>query len=304
MLEIFDPAFADSVARLSVPILLAALGGAICHRAGVFNIALEGFILIGAFTAVVGSYYSQSTLVALISAALGGVFLALIFAEFHLRRPGDPIVVSIAINLISLGLTTYCLRSLFGVTGVFQHENIIKIPSINIPILNEIPFFGSFLSNQSLLFYFSISAVIFFHLFFIYHKFGNWMRAAGENPMALLTTGVKPGRMKLLSLIICGILCGLAGAQLSIFNVSLFVENMSAGRGWIAVVVVLATGGRALPLLLLVLLFGTIDSMSLRVQGLGLPQQFTEMMPYAASLLVLIIVSVRRTYLTKWNLSK
>ena len=95
-------------------------------------------------------------------------------------------------------------------------------------------------------------------------------------------------------LVLCGVCCGLAGAQLSISNVSLFVENMSAGRGWIAVVIVLVTNGRPIPLLGLVLLFGFVDSLSLRLQGFGFPQQFTEMMPYIASLLALIFVSIRR----------
>ena len=120
------------------------------------------------------------------------------------------------------------------------------------------------------------------------------MRAAGENPLALKAVGIKPAPVKLLALVLCGICCGLAGAQLSISNVSLFVENMSAGRGWIAVVIVLVTNGRPIPLLGLVLLFGFVDSLSLRLQGFGFPQQFTEMMPYIASLIALIFVSIRR----------
>ena len=120
------------------------------------------------------------------------------------------------------------------------------------------------------------------------------MRAAGENPLALKTVGIMPTRVKLLALVLCGVCCGLAGAQLSISNVSLFVENMSAGRGWVAVVIVLVTNGRPIPLLGLVLLFGFVDSLSLRLQGFGIPQQFTEMMPYIASLIALIFVSIRR----------
>ncbi len=295
MLEsLFDPAFSASLARLTTPILLAALGGAICLRAGVFNIALEGFILMGAFMAVVGSYFGQSALVSLLAAMAGGIFMALLFAEFHLRRPGDPIVVSIALNLVALGLTTYLLRAAFGVSGVFRDPAIGKIPDLHFVPIEGIPFLGSFLSGQSVLFYFAIAAVIFAHYFLARHRLGLWLRAAGENPKALLATGVRPVGMQLLALILCGMLCGLAGAQLSVSNVALFVENMSAGRGWIAVVAVLVVAGRPLPLLGLVFLFGAVDSLSLRVQGLGWPQQFTEMMPYAASLLALMVASWRR----------
>ena len=116
--DLFDPAFADSVARIAVPILLASLGGAICHRAGVFNIALEGFILMGAFAAVLGSFMLGHVFWGVLCAILAGILMGLLFAEFHIRRPGDAIVVSIALNLIGLGLTTYLLRSVLGVSGV------------------------------------------------------------------------------------------------------------------------------------------------------------------------------------------
>ena len=129
--DLFDPAFADSVARIAVPILLASLGGAICHRAGVFNIALEGFILMGAFAAVLGTFILGHVFWGVLSAILAGVFMGLLFAEFHLRRPGDAIVVSIALNLIGLGLTTYLLRAVLGVSGVFQDEALGKIIEIN-----------------------------------------------------------------------------------------------------------------------------------------------------------------------------
>ena len=105
---------------------------------------------------------------------------------------------------------------------------------------------------------------------------------------------MNPVRIKFLVLLLCGLLCGLAGAQLSISNVGLFVENMSAGRGWIAVVAVLLCGGRPIPLFLLIILFGLVDSLSLRIQGLGLPQQITELLPYIVCLAVLIIVSYKK----------
>ena len=289
--QLIDPNFAGSVARLTTPILLAALGGAICERAGVFNIALEGFILLGAFMAVVGSYFGGSAYVGILTAMAGGVFLGLLFAEFHIRRKGDPIVISIALNLVGIGLSTYLLSAIFDVTGAFQDPKIIKIVTFSIPGIESLPFIGPMFREQSLLFFFSLFFVVFLHFFFKYHKVGLWLRAAGENPQGLLSLGVQPQRMRFLALVLCGILCGLAGAQLSISNVGLFVEGMSAGRGWIAVVVVLLTRGRPLPLVALVFLFGIVDGLSLRVQGFNWPQQFTEMLPYLAALAVLIFSS-------------
>lgn len=292
MLELlFDPSFAGSVPRFVTPILLAALGGALCERAGVFNIALEGLMLTGAFAAVLGAYFAGSPYLGAFAAVLCGVAMGLVFAEFNLRRGGDPIVVSIAINILAAGLTTYLLRAIFNVTGAFSDPGIVGFEPIHIPLIASIPFIGQLLSGQSILFYLALAAVPAMHLFFARHRLGLRIRAAGENSAALKAGGVSPRAVQLLALVGCGALCGLAGAQLSIANVNLFVENMSAGRGWIAVVAVLLSRGRPLPLFVIALVFGVVDSLSFRVQGLGMPQQFTDMMPYLATLVVLVALS-------------
>lgn len=292
MLELlFDPSFAASVPRFVTPILLAALGGALCERAGVFNIALEGFLLMGAFAAVVGSYFSGSPWLGALAAMLGGVAMGLVFAEFNLRRGGDPIVVSIAINILAAGLTTYLLRAIFDAMGAFSDPAIAGFGPVSIPGLGWLPVLGPVFGGQSPLFCLALVAVPVASLFFARHRLGLRIRAAGENPAGLVAGGVSPRRVQLYALMGCGALCGLGGAQLSIANVNLFVENMSAGRGWIAVVAVLLTRGRPWPLLLIAFIFGTVDSLSFRVQGLGMPQQFTDMMPYLATLAVLIALS-------------
>lgn len=296
MLELlFDSSFAASVPRFVTPILLAALGGALCERAGVFNIALEGFLLTGAFAAVVGAYFAGSPLVGALAAVIAGIAIGLVFAEFNLRRGGDPIVVSIAINILAAGLTTYLLRAIFDVSGAFSDPAIAGFGAVHLPVIESIPGLGPFLSGQSILFYVALLAVAAMHFFFLRHRLGLRMRAAGENPQALAAGGVSPRRVQLWALVGCGALCGLGGAQLSIANVNLFVENMSAGRGWIAVVAVLLTRGRPWPLFAIALIFGFVDSLSFRVQGLGLAQQFTDMMPYVATLIVLIVLSWWRT---------
>ena len=165
----------------------------------------------GAFAAVLGTFMLGHVFWGVLSAILAGIFMGLLFAEFHLRRPGDAIVVSIALNLIGLGLTTYLLRSVLGVSGVFQDEALGKITEINLPVIERLPVFGSFLSGQSILFYVSIFLVILLHYIYSRHKLVFWMRAAGENPLALKTVGIKPTPVKLLALVLCGVCCGLAG---------------------------------------------------------------------------------------------
>jgi simple sugar transport system permease protein len=288
---LFDASFAASVPRFVTPILLAALGGALCERAGVFNIALEGFMLAGAFSAVVGSYFLGSAAAGALAAILGGILMGLVFAEFNLRRGGDPIVVSIAINLLASGLTTFLLRAVFHATGVFSNPAIVGFQGIAIPGLGALPGLGPLFRGQSVLYYIALLSVPALSLLFARHRLGLRLRAAGENPAALTAGGVDPRRVQLYALIGCGAFCGLAGAQLSIANVSLFVQDMSAGRGWIAVVAVLLSRGRPWPLFLIAVVFGVVDSLSFRVQGLGLPQQFTEMMPYLTTLAVLVLLS-------------
>jgi simple sugar transport system permease protein len=288
---LFDPSFFGSIPRFVTPILLAALGGAVCERAGVFNIGLEGMMLTGAFFAVLGAYFTGSPYGGALCAVLAGMALGAVFAEFNLRRGGDAIVVSIAINLLAAGITTFLLRAVFDVAGAFNDPAIAGFAPIHIPLVEDIPLLGRVLSGQSILFYLSLVAVWALHVFFARHRLGLRIRAAGENPAALKAGGVNPLSVQFAALLICGGLCGLAGAQLSISNVTLFVENMSAGRGWIAVVAVLLTRGRPWPVFFIALLFGMVDSLSFRVQGLGLAQQFTDMMPYLATLIVLTALS-------------
>ncbi len=288
---LFDTSFAASVPRFVTPILLAALGGALCESACVFNIALEGFLLAGAFAAVLGSYFTGSATAGALAAMVGGIAMGLVFAEFNLRRGGDSIVVSIAINLLAAGLTTYLLRAVFDVAGAFSDPAIVGFKGINIPVIGSIPWIGHVLSGQSILFYIAVAVVPLMHRFLARHRLGLRRRAAGENPQALAAGGVNPKRVQLWALVGCGALCGLGGAQLSIANVNLFVENMSAGRGWIAVVAVLLTRGLPWPLFAIALIFGVVDSLSFRVQGLGMPQQFTDVMPYLATLIVLTALS-------------
>jgi len=295
---LLDPAFLGSVPRFVVPVLLAALGGALCERAGVFNIALEGFVLVGAFAAVAGSWWAQSAGVGVLFACLGGMGMGLLFAEFSVRRGGDAIVVSVALNLLAIGLTTFLLRALFGVSGAFRDPRITGLGTVDLPLLDAVPLVGpplaALLSGQSPLLWVALALTLLLPFALARHRYGLRLRAAGEAPQALRTGGVSVRRLRTAALLGCGALCGLAGAQLSISNVNLFVENMSAGRGWIAVVAVLLTRGRPLPLFGVAVLFGTADSLSVRIQGLGLPQQATDALPYLATLAALIVASVWR----------
>lgn len=293
-LNIFDATLLNSTFRFVTPILLAALGGLLCERVGIFNIALEGLMLTGAFAAVVGSFYSGNAIVGVVVAVLAASVLAAIFAGFVITLRGNEIVLGIAVNLLASGLTIFLLRTMFGVKGAFRDPNLQGLGKIHIPGLETLPVLGPLLSGHSWVIYLSWLLVVGIHLLLFRHALGLRMRGVGEHPEAAETLGVNVSTIRYLTVILSGMLCGLAGAQLSLGNVTLFVEDMSAGRGWIAVVAVLF--GRAHPIGVFVasLLFGIADSAGFRLQGLGMPSQFTGMVPYVVTLISLFIIEARQ----------
>jgi simple sugar transport system permease protein len=293
-LNIFDATLLNSTFRFVTPILLAALGGLICERVGVFNIALEGLMLTGAFAAVVGSYYAGSAVGGVLVAILAGMALAAIFAVFAITLRGDMIVLGIAINLLASGLTVFLLRTIFGVKGAFQDPSLQGLGKIDLPGLAALPVLGPLLSGHSWIIYLSWLLVAAMQLLLFHHALGLRMRGVGEHPEAAATLGVNVVTLRYLAILFSGALCGLAGAQLSLGNVTLFVENMSAGRGWIAVVAVMFGQAHPLGVLAASLLFGLADSIGFRLQGLQMPSQFTGMVPYVVTLISLFIVEARR----------
>lgn len=277
----------------ATPILLAALGGSLTFYAGIFNIAMEGMMLVGAFFAVIGSYYFGSWLIGILLAILGSIAMAVIFILFSVILNTDEFVTGIGLNLFALGTTTYLLRQIFDVKGAFAGPGIVAVPRIDIPLIQDIPVIGQILSGQNLIIYLTLLITLYVSYLVFKTRFGLRLRAAGYNQTCLDTSGVPSWRVRVWSLLICGVLCGLAGAYLSLGYVTLFSENMSAGRGWISLAAVILVNGNPLGIAAISLLFGFSDGLGLFLQQV-LPSQFTSMVPYVATLIALFIYSVRR----------
>jgi simple sugar transport system permease protein len=276
--------FASALGALT-PILFAALAGALCQRAGVFNISLEGTMLVGAFAAVAGSWYTGSAWLGVLIAVVAGTAYSLILAVGHVSLGGDSIVLGVAINLLAVGLTSFLIRTVFGTRGTFSDPTLQGLGDI----LGGIPVVG----GHSLLVYLSWLAVPALAVLLYRHPWGLRLRGVGERPEAAASLGVSVTRYRYGVILAGGALCGLAGAQLALGNVTLFSENMTAGRGWIAVVAVML--GRALPygVLAAAVLFGLAEAFGFRLQGIGLPQQATDAAPYVVTLLALFVSSAR-----------
>jgi general nucleoside transport system permease protein len=276
--------FASALGALT-PILFAALAGALCQRAGVFNISLEGTMLVGAFAGVAGSWYTGSAWLGVLIAMIAGTAYSLILAIGHVSLGGDSIVLGVAVNLLAVGLTSFLIRTVFGTRGTFSDPTLQGLDTV----LDGVPVVG----GHSLLVYLSWLAVPALATLLYRHPWGLRLRGVGERPEAAASLGVSVTRYRYGVILAGGALCGLAGAQLALGNVTLFSENMTAGRGWIAVVAVML--GRALPygVLAAAVLFGLAEAFGFRLQGIGLPQQATDAAPYVVTLLALFVSSAR-----------
>ncbi|WP_353094463.1 ABC transporter permease [Tissierella praeacuta] len=292
--EIFNLALIQHTIRTATPLILAALGGLLTQQAGILNIGMEGMILLGAFFGVVGSYFFGSSLAGVIFAVFIGLLVGLLFALFVIDLKSDEFVIGIAINIFAGGVTVFLLRSIFGVKGAFSSPDIIPLPRLSFPILDKIPFLNTIFNNHTIFIYISWILVILIYIYLYKTPQGIWLRASGEYPDALETAGVSPRKMKYISSMACGILCGLAGVHLSLGYLTLFTENMSANRGFIALAAIIFGKANPIGTFVAALLFGFFDALGGRLQVVGIPSQFTQMIPYLATIFALIIVTKRQ----------
>jgi simple sugar transport system permease protein len=278
----------------TTPVLLAALGGAFTYYSGMFNIAMEGMLLVAAFCAVLGGFFSGSWLIGLACAILGGVAVALLFILFAIVLRTDEFVTGIALNLLAVGATTYALRQIFDTTGAFQDPAIPAIPALDIPVLSALPWVGPLLFKQNFVVYLAVILVAFAAYVIFRTRYGLRLRAAGHNAQALDTAGVPAAQVRIWALLACGVYCGIGGAFLSTGYLQLFGENMSAGRGWIALAAIILVSGNPWGIAVISLMFGFADGLGLLLQGNGLPPQITDTLPYVATLLALYVYARRK----------
>ncbi len=292
--DLFTIALLSSGLRLATPIILAALGGAFCARAGVLNLALEGKMLLGAFVAIVATYYLGNTVAGIFVAMLRGGMLGYMFAFFYLRYQVNLIILALAINLLIGELTVYVMRVLFGNVGSWSDPSIKRLPDFEIPLLNRIPFVGDILSGYNFIVYFSWAACIIGYVVLFHTKFGRHIRAVGENKQAAEALGINVRRVQVSAMVIAGMLCALGGAFLSVGHLSLFTRNMSNGLGWVAVTANIFGFQHPLGVLLTGYFFGLAEAFAVRIQNVtDLPPNLIQLLPQFATITALILVALR-----------
>jgi len=225
ILNLFDLDILAASIRVSIPIMLAALGGLLCLRAGVFNIALEGQMLVGSFFGIVVTEATvglgaqlgiSSTWFGIIGGLLGGLAMSMVFAVSILRFKADHIVAGIAINLLALGLTGFLLKTIFDVQGVFRPTDMVPLPKIVIPALADIPYVGDTISGHTPLVYLTFVIVLVTWVALYRMPSGLRLRSVGEQPDAARTAGIKVDRVRYQAVAWSGLLCGLAGTHLAL----------------------------------------------------------------------------------------
>jgi ABC-type uncharacterized transport system permease subunit len=273
--------------RMSTPILFASLGGMFTARVGIINFALEGIMIAGAFLGVYGSYITGNPWVGALLGAAGGVVAALILGFMSITAKVDQVVAGTGINILFLGLTSYLLNILFGI-GV-KPSKVNSFVELPIPLLSEIPIIGEIFFNQIPMVYIAILLVPICWYIVYKTSFGLTMRAVGENPKAADSVGLNVVLTRYIAIIISGFLGGLGGAFLSIGHLSVFMEKMTSGKGYVAWSSVTVGKWNPFGILGAALLFGAADALQLRLQAIGvkIPHQFFLMLPYVLTMLVL-----------------
>jgi ABC-type uncharacterized transport system permease subunit len=278
--------FGASIIRMMTPLAYAGLACVISERAGVFNIGTEGMMLAGAFAAAVGALYTNSAWAGIGLALVTGIMMGLLLAVLSIPLGANQIVSGIMINILSLGMTSFLARVIMG------SDITTKLPMLEfwrIPPLDKIPVLGEVLFRQSPLSFIAYAIAIVLAFTFFKTTWGLSMRAVGEHPRAADTAGIDVFRVRYLCVVLSGVLASLGGAFLSVGLVGYFTENMSAGRGFIGLTIVILGKWHPAGALLAALFFGAVDAVQLRIQafGAGIPYQFLVMLPYICGMIAI-----------------
>lgn len=282
-----------STLNSTTPLLFAALGGLLAARAGVINIGIEGMMLAGAFAAVVVSFLSGNVWLALLGAMAASCLLALVFSWFSISLRANLIVVGLAINIGAVGLAGYILPIAFGVQGTFRPPQLHTLEKYTLAATKDIPVLGALFTNHTLLVYLSWLCVPL--VAWLLHRtvWGTHLRATGEEIEAAHSAGLRVGAIQYSAVLVSAMLAALAGAQLSIGELSLFSKEMTAGRGFIALAAFYFGANRPWPTALACFLFGFFEAIQFRLQPLGVPPQIIQMIPYLSVVLALTLVQIR-----------
>jgi simple sugar transport system permease protein len=278
-----------TVITASTPLVIAALGELVVERSGVLNLGVEGMMIMGAVAAFAGAQVTGSPYIGLFAGIGAGALFSLLFGFLTLTLVANQVATGLALTILGLGVSGMLGEGYVSVPGV-------RLAPIVVPYLSDIPLLGSVLFRQDLTVYLSLALLFGVRWFLFRSRTGLKLRAIGDSHGSAHALGINVIRTRYLAVMFGGACAGLAGAQLSLVYTPQWVENMSSGRGWITLALVVFASWRPLRVFAGGYLFGAVTILQLHAQafGVGIPAQFLSMLPYAATIVVLVIISHNR----------
>ena len=280
--------FLASAIRQAAPLTLAGLGVAYAEKAGILNIGEEGIMLFGSFTGFIAAFFSGSLLFGMLFGMLGGLLIAMLHAFMCIRCKANQTIVGLALNYLTLGLTSFLFLLAFGKGSSLPSLN--KLQALPLPLLSRIPVLGEALFTQNILVYILYAAVAVSCVILYRTEWGTSITAVGENPAAADMAGLNVFSIRYLMCAVNGILGGLGGCCITLGQLGYFQEDIISGKGYMALVAVILGRRHPVGILLTAMIIGFAESLqfSLQSSGIPLPSQAFSMMPYVVAVLVLL----------------
>jgi simple sugar transport system permease protein len=286
---IFSESFILTVVTASTPLLLASSGELVVERSGVLNLGIEGMMIVGAACGFGGAYLSGSIAVGALCGIAAGVALSMVFGILTLGLAVNQVATGLALTIFGIGLS--------GLIGAkFVGEKIVPAAHLHLPLLTGIPGVGGILFGEDAFVYISVALIVGIWLFLYRTRAGLVLRAIGDNQTSAHALGYPVLRIRMLAVMFGGACAGLAGAYLPLAYTPFFIPGMTSGRGWIALALVVFASWRPVRLVVGAYLFGAVSILGLALQPLhlGIPQQVMNMLPYLATVVVLVLISRTR----------
>lgn len=278
-----------TVIRQTSPILLVALCAGVCSKVKVFNIALEGTLLISAFFAFLTQYFVRNIWLSVLVAMAVAMTVTFIMSFFIVKLKGQPMIVGMAINTFALGFTTFLLSMVFNTKGTVTDPTLKGLPKITLPVIKDIPVVSTMFSSLTIIDYAAFVLAVVMYVIMYKTVIGFRLRAIGVNKSAASSLGVNVERYQIVATTLSGSMIGLAGCLLSLGSVTLFIQNISAARGYVALAANNLCQGHPLGCLLSSALFGFTKALAQVLQNTAIKQQLLECIPYIATIVAMAV---------------
>jgi ABC-type uncharacterized transport system permease subunit len=276
--------------RIATPLLLAATGELVVEHSGIWNMGVEGTMLVGAFFGFLIAHQTGSLWIGVTAAMIAGAVMSLVIVFMASTLKLDQFVIGMALNLFASGITLFLFRAIYQEVGAASKPTIEPFNEVMVPLLSRIPFVGEILFSHRILTYVAFLMVPVVSFFLYRTKHGLIIRSIGENPRAADMKGLNVAKYQYAAVIFGGLMSGAGGAFITLGSTGLFIQEITAGRGWLAIVIVIAGNWKPGRILLAALAFALLDAFQLHVQGIGvqIPHQILLALPYVLAVVVMM----------------